>query len=132
MSNVNHPPHYNSGRIEVIEAIEDWGLDYHRGNAVKYIARAGKKGGPAQFNEDLEKARWYLARAIEFNTAKVEGRAMVRLNDMNPRAVPVPALKRPCKICGIRECRADLMSTCDSCYNAPPPRIATINGGSGA
>lgn len=60
---VNHPSHYNAGKIEVIEAIEDWKLDYHRGNAIKYIARAGKKD-PAKEVEDLEKAIWYLRRAI--------------------------------------------------------------------
>jgi hypothetical protein len=61
--NVNHPTHYNAGRIEVIEAIEDWRLGYHRGNAVKYIARAGRKN-PDREIEDLEKAAWYLNREI--------------------------------------------------------------------
>jgi hypothetical protein len=60
---VNHPSHYNAGKIEVIEAIEDWGLCYHRGNVVKYVARAGKKD-PAKEIEDLEKAQWYLSRKI--------------------------------------------------------------------
>lgn len=60
---VNYPKHYNAGRIEVIEALEDWGLDFHRANAVKYIARAGKKD-PAKEIEDLEKAIWYLRRSI--------------------------------------------------------------------
>lgn len=59
---INHPPHYTSGKIEVITAIEDWGLGFHLGNAVKYIARAGLKGSPI---EDLKKARWYLDRAID-------------------------------------------------------------------
>ena len=58
---VNHPPHYNTGGIEVIDAIEAWELDFHLGNAVKYIARAGRKGDEL---EDLRKARWYLKRAI--------------------------------------------------------------------
>lgn len=61
MSNVDHPSHYNTGKIEVIDAIEDWNLDFHLGNAVKYIARAGHKGSK---REDLEKAVWYLTRAI--------------------------------------------------------------------
>lgn len=65
MSNqVNHPHHYNSGKIEVIEALEDWKLNFHRGNAVKYIARAGKKD-PSKEIEDLQKAVWYLLRDIE-------------------------------------------------------------------
>lgn len=61
---VNHPSHYTFGKFEVIDVIEDWKLDYHRGNAVKYIARAGKKD-PSKTIEDLSKAKWYLERAIE-------------------------------------------------------------------
>ena len=41
--NVNHPSHYTDGNIEVLDFIEDKKLNYHRGNAVKYICRAGKK-----------------------------------------------------------------------------------------
>ena len=61
---VDHPKHYTSGRFEVIDVIEDWGLGFHLGNAVKYIARAGKKD-PAKLVEDLLKAAWYLNRDIE-------------------------------------------------------------------
>ena len=62
--NVNHPYHYNSGRIEVIDFIEDKGLGFHLGNAVKYISRAGRKN-PDKTIEDLRKAAWYLNRQIE-------------------------------------------------------------------
>ena len=61
-SAVNHPPHYNTGRIEVIDAIEDWRLGFCLGNAVKYIALAAHKGREL---EDLKKAAWYLNREIE-------------------------------------------------------------------
>jgi len=61
---VNHPSHYTSGKIEVIDFIEDQKLGYHLGNSVKYIARAGKKD-PNTEVEDLEKAMWYLARRIK-------------------------------------------------------------------
>lgn len=60
---VNHPSHYNTGRIEVIEFIEDQNLNFNLGNAVKYISRAGKKD-PKKFREDLEKAIWYLNREL--------------------------------------------------------------------
>lgn len=60
---VNHPAHYTDGKIEVIAFIEDKGLNFHRGNAVKYISRAGKKE-PAKEVEDLKKARWYIDREI--------------------------------------------------------------------
>lgn len=59
---VNHPPHYTFGRLEVIDVLEDWGLGFHLGNAVKYIARAEHKGDALQ---DLKKARWYLDREIQ-------------------------------------------------------------------
>ena len=60
---VSHPADYTDGKIEVIDFIEDKGLNFHRGNAVKYIARAGKKD-PTKEIEDLKKARWYLDREI--------------------------------------------------------------------
>ena len=60
---VNHPSHYNSGDIETIDAIEDWGFGqgFNLGNAIKYISRANHKNDCL---EDLEKARWYLDREI--------------------------------------------------------------------
>ena len=61
---VNHPSHYNQGKIEVIDAIEDWQLGFNLGNAVKYIARAGKKD-PNKLIEDLLKAKWYIEREIK-------------------------------------------------------------------
>lgn len=62
--NVNHPSHYTDGKIEVIDFIEDKKLNYHRGNAIKYIARAGKKHKNKEV-EDLRKAIWYLEREIQ-------------------------------------------------------------------
>lgn len=64
---VDHPAHYNAGAIEVIDAIEDWSLGFHEGNVVKYVARAKHKGVELQ---DLQKARWYLDRAISLLTKK--------------------------------------------------------------
>jgi len=60
---VSHPAHYTASGVETIDAIEAWQLDYHLGNVVKYVSRAGKKD-PARTLEDLRKARWYLDRAI--------------------------------------------------------------------
>ena len=59
---INHPPHYNHGSIEPIDVIEDWGLGFCDGNALKYIARFRHKGRAL---EDLKKARWYLDRLIQ-------------------------------------------------------------------
>lgn len=63
-SAVNHPPHYNTGRIEVIDAIEDWGCDFVEGNIIKYVARWKHKNGVS----DLKKAAWYLSRLINRET----------------------------------------------------------------
>lgn len=66
VDNVNHPDHYKSGGIETIDFIEAKKLDYHLGNVVKYITRSDLKGNKL---EDLQKAQWYLNRAIS-NLAK--------------------------------------------------------------
>jgi len=63
--NVNHPPHYNQGGIECIEAIKaalgEGFHDYLRGNVLKYLWRYKQKGGI----EDLRKSAWYLDRLIQ-------------------------------------------------------------------
>lgn len=60
---VDHPSHYNVGQFEVKDVIRDWGLSFSLGNAVKYIARAGRKD-PAKTTEDLRKAVFYLQDEI--------------------------------------------------------------------
>jgi len=64
---VNHPSHYTHGNIECIEAIEAalgvaGFVDYCKGNAMKYIWRAGRKSDDV---EDLRKAAWYCNRAAQ-------------------------------------------------------------------
>lgn len=66
---INHPSHYTQGKIEVIDFIEDKKFGYHRGNAIKYICRAGLKDKSKE-TEDLKKAVWYLQREI----ARLEAR----------------------------------------------------------
>ncbi len=61
---VNNPDHYG-GKDNVYEAlkvIEAHALNFHLGNAVKYILRAGKKGDAT---EDLRKAIFYITRHIQ-------------------------------------------------------------------
>ena len=60
---VNHPSHYKVGGIETIDYIESKALNYHLGNVVKYISRAGHKAS-ADVLKDLKKAQWYLNRHI--------------------------------------------------------------------
>ena len=67
---VNHPTHYNTGRVEVIDIIEDAtkGLEGIQavclGNVLKYTLRFQHKNGL----EDLKKAQWYLNKLIEVMT----------------------------------------------------------------
>jgi hypothetical protein len=56
------PAHYNTGKIEVLEFIEDQQLGFTLGNAVKYICRCRHKG---ELIKDLEKAIYYLQRELE-------------------------------------------------------------------
>jgi hypothetical protein len=65
MEQVNNPEHYGGkeNTYEAIKVIEAWDLNFHLGNVVKYISRAGKKD-KTKLKEDLEKAKWYLDRFI--------------------------------------------------------------------
>lgn len=65
---VTSPSHYTDFKVTPVEVIEDWQLDFHLGNAVKYIGRHKKRHGL----EDLKKAHWYLSRKIELMEAQVD------------------------------------------------------------
>jgi hypothetical protein len=62
MSDAINPNHYTShpSGIECIQITEH--MNFCRGNAIKYLWRAGEKGDVI---EDLRKARWYVDREIE-------------------------------------------------------------------
>ena len=85
---VNHPEHYRSNGIECIDAIRavltpEQFEGYCRGNAMKYLWRAGKKVKPGQTveearEEDLAKARWYLDTVIK---QRETNRELARLAD---------------------------------------------------
>lgn len=62
--------HYRTKTVQPWDAMEAWMPDfqfigYLRGNAIKYLARAGSKGDAL---EDYRKAQHYLARLIEVMT----------------------------------------------------------------
>lgn len=64
---VNHPSHYNHGKLECIDIMEDvFGIDetkaFRKLNAFKYLVRAELKG--CEF-EDIDKALWYLNKHQE-------------------------------------------------------------------
>jgi hypothetical protein len=62
---VKKPKHYTNSKIETIDFIEDKGFNYHLGNTIKYLSRAGRKDS-SKFIEDLEKGSWYLSRYIKY------------------------------------------------------------------
>ena len=55
------PPYYQRGSIDVWDFIRDQGLNFHLGNAIKYICRAGHKDSKIH---DLEKAIHYLENEL--------------------------------------------------------------------
>ena len=58
---INHPTHYTASPYEAITVIESVGSGYCRGNALKYLCRAPRKGTEAA---DLRKAAWYVRRLV--------------------------------------------------------------------
>lgn len=64
---VNNPDHYTQGDIECFDAIRasqggPAAVNFALGNTMKYIWRHKLKENPIQ---DLEKAQWYLNKAID-------------------------------------------------------------------
>lgn len=56
--------HYEAtGDYDLIDVIQDYKLNFNRGNIIKYVFRAGKKDDELQ---DLIKAKDYLEREIAF------------------------------------------------------------------
>lgn len=72
MTNNINPDHYRHGGVETVDFIEAKRLDYHLGNVVKYVARAGHKGDEI---EDLQKALWYLRKALHVRGAGEDPRS---------------------------------------------------------
>ena len=59
------PTYYNRGATPVWDFIRDQGLNFHLGNAIKYICRAGYKDSRI---DDLAKAIHYLSNELEHET----------------------------------------------------------------
>lgn len=64
---VNHPSHYNQGKVECIDALESATINKQGieavcvANVIKYLWRYESKNGL----EDVKKAKWYLDRLIK-------------------------------------------------------------------
>lgn len=70
---VNHPSHYESGKFECIEVMEETQgkeavMDFCICNALKYLYRHKRKNGI----EDIKKARWYINKYIELSEQETE------------------------------------------------------------
>ena len=65
------PSHYTRGQIEVWDFIRDQDLNYHLGNAIKYICRAGFKSNNTK-TEDLKKAIHYLENELHHTALQVD------------------------------------------------------------
>jgi len=64
MADQINPAHYRgfSNGAQVVDIAER--LNFNRGNAIKYLARAGRKQD-ADTLTDLEKAKWYVQLVID-------------------------------------------------------------------
>ena len=65
------PNYYTRGSIEVWDFVRDQELNYHLGNAIKYVCRAGFKN-PQTKAEDLKKAIHYLENELQYTLSKHE------------------------------------------------------------
>ena len=61
------PQYYRRGSIQPWDFVRDQGLNFHLGNVVKYVCRAGHKFDDI---DDLEKAIHYLKNEVEFRTSQ--------------------------------------------------------------
>lgn len=74
MEMVNHPEHYQSGKIETIDVIEEFTKDlkgieaFDTANIIKYVCRWKRKNGV----EDLRKLVWYANHLINHIETKGE------------------------------------------------------------
>jgi len=67
------PSYYTTGSIEVWDFIRDQELNYHLGNAIKYICRAGKKPDNTAA-KDLAKAIHYLENELQHHVQQASER----------------------------------------------------------
>ena len=75
---MDSPSHYTRGSIEVWDFIRDQELNYHLGNAIKYICRAGFKSSESK-TADLKKAIHYLENELKHTT--LQSRVTFRSSD---------------------------------------------------
>lgn len=72
-SKVDHPEHYNFGKMETLDLIDNFSTPeeydgFLKGNIIKYLHRYNYKNGL----EDLEKAQWYLNKLVDVFKERME------------------------------------------------------------
>jgi len=121
---VNHPAHYCDGGIETIDYLRaklprEQFLGFLRGNALKYLSRAGKKGNAA---EDFAKAEWYMRKLAEESEGMTKPEAGEQLpKDLPPRKPKAGygPIKKICPDCGKEyETTWRAQKYCDECRAA--------------
>ena len=58
------PSYYNKANMSVIDIIDEYELNFNKGNIIKYILRSGKKSKDTEI-QDLQKAMRYCQMEIE-------------------------------------------------------------------
>jgi len=66
-TNESGPKYYRRGSVQVWDFVRDQELNFHLGNVIKYVCRAGHKYDDI---DDLEKAIHYLQNEVEFRTSQ--------------------------------------------------------------
>ena len=74
-TNETGPEYYRRGSIQPWDFIRSQELNFHLGNVIKYVCRAGHKEDDI---EDLSKALHYLSNEIEFRTSQRVSRGIQR------------------------------------------------------
>ncbi len=115
--NVKHPSHYVEGRkFEPKDVIRDWGLNFNLGNAVKYVARAGRK---VDLVEDLKKAQQYIQ--FEIDAIEAEQKQATKPKAPTHPVSNTPTPKRGCSSCMERK-------NCMDAYTKVSPYCGNFDG----
>lgn len=63
-NNVIKPSYYNKANMSVSDIVDEYELNFNKGNIIKYVLRSGKKSKDTEI-QDLEKAKRYIEMEIE-------------------------------------------------------------------
>ena len=66
-TNETGPQYYRRGSVQVWDFVRQQELNFHLGNVIKYVCRAGHKFDDI---DDLDKAIHYLQNEVEFRTSQ--------------------------------------------------------------